>query len=381
MEPQTNHPAPKPSQGAQERPPAGSEVFAERTSRAHDFSSIFLGDDGLRCGWSALVFIGLYYLLLPVFSIIAVSLDPALTEAEFAPIPVLVSELVPLAVILVGALFVSSIEHRHLVDYNLVDARMTRHFASGMLAGFAALSVLVGSLALGGWLRFGPAAMPAASAPEYAALWACAFLLIGTFEEGFFRCFLLSVLARGISFWWALATVSLLCLRLLTGHDLNGTSGVLAIGLIGVVPCWLVHRLKRKASSFWQAAWVTSTGFGYFHTHNGGENAIGIFAAGLIGFTFCVSVKLTGSAWWAIGCHAAWDWAETFFYGTLDSGFAAQHHLLTATPAGNALGSGGSDGPEGSVLVLPVILLLLVSVVFLYRVRPAPRLSIEQLPI
>jgi hypothetical protein len=104
------------------------------------------------------------------------------------------------------------------------------------------------------------------------------------------------------------------------------------------------------------------------HTGNNGENWIGIFAAGAIGFVFCVSVRVTGSAWWAIGCHAAWDWGETYFYGTADSGMVAKGHLLSTSPAGSTFWSGGADGPEGSVLVLAVILLLLV-VVLAYRRR------------
>jgi hypothetical protein len=75
---------------------------------------------------------------------------------------------------------------------------------------------------------------------------------------------------------------------------------------------------------------------------------------------------VTGSAWWAIGCHAAWDWAETYFYGTPDSGFVAQGHFLTTAPVGNTLWSGGTDGPEGSLLVAPVILLLLGILLVVY---------------
>jgi len=48
-----------------------------------------------------------------------------------------------------------------------------------------------------------------------------------------------------------------------------------------------------------------------------------------------------------------------FFLRTADSGFKAQGHYLTTTPAGATLWSGGMDGPEGSVLVVPVVLLLL----------------------
>jgi hypothetical protein len=98
------------------------------------------------------------------------------------------------------------------------------------------------------------------------------------------------------------------------------------------------------------------------HVSNPGETWIGIFAAAFIGFVFCVSVRVTGSAWWGIGCHAGWDWAETYFYGTADSGLTPQSCYLTSHPAGNPLWSGGAVGPEGSVLVLGAILLLLVVV-------------------
>ncbi|HEY1254481.1 MAG TPA: CPBP family intramembrane glutamic endopeptidase, partial [Terracidiphilus sp.] len=138
---------------------------------------------------------------------------------------------------------------------------------------------------------------------------------------------------------------------------------------LGVFPCLILHIKKTPRSGFWQAAWVTSTFFGFVHTSNGGENWIGIFAAAFIGFVFCASIYATGSAWWAIGCHAAWDWSETYFYGTADSGYVASGHYLSATSAGNAFWSGGTDGPEGSVLVLAVILLLLAAVLLIHGRR------------
>jgi len=371
MEPQTNLPAPEPNGGERKRP-LGSGGPAANSSPTRDFSSIFLGLDGLRCGWSALLFVGLYYLFLFVFSVVAVSLDPALSQGEFSPGQAIVSELVPLASILVAGFVMARIEQRRLVSYNLLDSRRSRHFAGGLLAGFVTVSMLIAVLAIGSWLHFGSSDLHGFPILGYAVLWACAFLLVGLFEEGFFRCYLLSTLTRGIQFWWALATVAALCLLLETEHGVKGASGVYALALIGVIPCWLVHRFSAGSSSFWQAAWATSTAFSFFHTNNGGENAVGIFAAGLVGFVFCVSVKVTGSAWWAIGCHTAWDWAETFFYGTFDSGFAPQHHLLTSTPAGDALLSGGSDGPEGSVLVVPVLLLLALALLVLYRSKARP---------
>jgi hypothetical protein len=45
-------------------------------------------------------------------------------------------------------------------------------------------------------------------------------------------------------------------------------------------------------------------------------------------------------------------------------------HYLSTSPFGNAFWSGGTDGPEGSILVLGAILLLLVAILAIYRRRP-----------
>ena len=47
----------------------------------------------------------------------------------------------------------------------------------------------------------------------------------------------------------------------------------------------------------------------------------------------------------------------------------APGHLLSTTPAGNPLWSGGTDGPEGSLLIIPIVLLLLAWLLVIYR-RP-----------
>ena len=375
MEPQTHTPAHGRPQESRDGCPPGSdrsEVSDSSigiTSHLQAPFRLFVGDDGLRCGWSALLFVALYYLLLFVLDIVALTVDPHLADIYFSPVQMAIGELVPLFAILGAGLVMARAEQRRLIGYNLADTRGVRHFVSGILAGFVALSTLIAALALGGWLHFGPPALRGGAIFKYALLWACAFLLVGLFEEGFFRCYLLSTLTRGINFWWALATVASLCLLLVASRDPQGSGGVFLIAFLGIIPCWLLHRAHIASSSFWQATWATSTAFGFFHTNNGGENTIGIFAAALVGMAFCISVRLTGSAWWAIGCHAAWDWAETYFYGTPDSGLSPARHLLATTPVGDVLWSGGTDGPEGSLLVVPVILLLIAFLVAFYRVR------------
>ena len=100
--------------------------------------------------------------------------------------------------------------------------------------------------------------------------------------------------------------------------------------------------------------------FGLLHLVNAGENRVGIAGVVAIGLTFCLSLWYTGSLWWAVGCHASWDWAESYFYGAADSGARMQGHLFGVHPIGPPLWSGGTAGPEGSLLTfaVPVVMSL-----------------------
>jgi membrane protease YdiL (CAAX protease family) len=359
------------SEKPQELTAGDAELFAPKPAEKHYLRWIFMGSEGLRAGWSVAIFIPLTMLLL--FSISRVFLMLHLVnkgmQMTFTPRAAIFGELIGVMAIAVAGALVALIERRRnsILAYNLSGPRPVFHFLTGLVAGFAALSALVWALTLGGWMHFGPVGLAGADIALYAALWGCAFLLVGCFEEGAFRCYLQFTLARGINFWWALGLVGAMCLDLVLTAKGNGLWGVYGMALLGLAPCLVLHLQKVEGNGFWQAAWVTSTLFGFVHTSNNGENWIGIFAAALIGFVFVVSIRVTGSALWAIGCHAGWDWSETYFYGAADSGNVATGHYLTTTAAGNALWSGGTDGPEGSLLVLPVILLLLLAVLVLYR--------------
>jgi membrane protease YdiL (CAAX protease family) len=334
--------------------------------KGHGVEWVFFGDDGLRVGWRIAAFALLLKMTFQVVGFVLGTLHPTGGTGDVSAWDALFSELAAFITVAAAIAVMAKVEERRILDYNLRGSNRLAHFGGGMAAGFLALSSLVGVLAGGHWLTFGGVSISAAEIFQYGAVWGCVFLLVGFVEEGTMRCYAQFTLARGINFWWALAAVAGVCLYLVVRPRGNGAWGVFAFALVGLVPCFLLHLKKAQNSGFWQAAWAASTFFGFGHTSNGGENWVGIFAAALIGFVFCASVKVTGSAWWAIGCHAAWDWGETFFYGTADSGFTAQGHYLTSTPAGAAFWSGGTDGPEGSVLVVPVVLLLLGALLVIY---------------
>ncbi|WP_348262719.1 CPBP family glutamic-type intramembrane protease [Telmatobacter sp. DSM 110680] len=357
----------------QSDPPAlpGTPQNTPASPNSFDVSSAIVGPHGIRAGWLVLLFYCLFRLFVYILSAIVYAAAPDLVGSEVSPLTALLSELVPFFAMIAAGAIMLPVAQRRLADYNLRDTRAVRHFVGGTAIGLVSLSALVGSLELGGWAHIGRESLSLSRILTYAGLWALTFLLVGCVEEGVFRCYAQATLVRGINFWWALAMVSGLCLyaRMFVSGDC--TWGVCAFAALGILPCFLLHLKSAENSRFWQAAWATSTGFGFVHTLNHGENWIGIFAAAFIGFAFCVSIKVTGSAWWAIGCHAAWDWAETYLWGTADSGFVAPGHVFGTSPSGNPLWSGGTDGPEGSLLIIPIVLLMLAWLVVIYR-RPRP---------
>ena len=89
-----------------------------------------------------------------------------------------------------------------------------------------------------------------------------------------------------------------------------------------------------------------------------------MLCAGCAGLMFAFSLWRTGSLWWAIGLHAAWDWAQSFLFGVADSGSISAHRLLSTRPVGSPWLSGGATGPEGSIFVLPVMAVIMLIAAF-----------------
>jgi uncharacterized protein len=333
-----------------------------------------LGGEGLRVGWSVALFLTLVFLFWMILSLVPALFWPGFLDAkptELTAGTAIIQELVQFLGLLGAGAICALIERRRILDYNLSGRDRLRHFLAGVLGGFAALSLLVGGLYAGGWLHIGAVSLSGAAILRYGALWAFSFMLTGLGEEGMTRCYMLFTLTRGVNYWWALGSVAAFTLFAFLNPHGSGAGGVSIMAALGVAPCLLLYLRKSSSAGFWQAAWLTSTFFGYIHTFNQGETWIGIFSTAAIGFVFCSSVRLTGSAWWAIGFHASWDWAQTFFFGTADSGLLPRGHYLTTSPAGAALWSGGSDGPEGSLLILPTLVLILLALLLIYR-RPKP---------
>jgi len=124
---------------------------------------------------------------------------------------------------------------------------------------------------------------------------------------------------------------------------------------------------------FWPAAIIQAILFARVHMGNGGETRIGIIAAGVFALFAAATVWRTGNLWLAVGAHAGWDWGQSYFFGVNDSGLPVPGHLFNPRLAqGPDWLTGGSVGPEGSVLTLILWTLMAVFFLWLYRKRHEP---------
>jgi membrane protease YdiL (CAAX protease family) len=131
----------------------------------------------------------------------------------------------------------------------------------------------------------------------------------------------------------------------------------LAAGEEGVNRGYALTQLSR-AVSFWPAAVLSSALFMLGHAANAGETTIGVAAAGLFGLALAYSRLKTGTLWFALGFHAAWNFTQSFAFGFPNSGGASPDRLLSAQAAGPTWLTGGTAGPEGSLLVVPALIVL-----------------------
>jgi membrane protease YdiL (CAAX protease family) len=285
---------------------------------------IFVGSAGIRAGWSIAIFVAIVvaeFMLVQLATRAAHLHAPR--EGEIQPIAMIIFELTSIITIAIPTFVMSRIEGRSFLSYGYLDARKLARFCWGALVGFVALCALVGILALCHVIVFEGRALSGPSILGYGAAWAFTFVLVGIAEESTLRGYVLFTLSRGLNFFWASIILSAL--------------------------------------------------FGLIHAGNPGETPVGLAAAAFIGLVFCFSIWLTGSLYWAIGIHAAWDWAQSYFFGVADSGLRIGGHLFETHASGNVYLSGGSTGPEGSIFCF---LVMIVVALGLYRVwgrRPALR--------
>jgi uncharacterized protein len=294
--------------------------------------AIFFGPHGLRAGWRLTIYISIYYALR--FLLLAAIAPLSGRNGSLASLwSFLVTESLLVAIAMAPALFMCRLESRPFGMYGLPRAgAFAKNFWVGAVWGFLAISVLLMVMRALGLVSIDGFALHGIRVLKFAGFWGVMFLVVGFREEFLFRGYSLFTLTDGVGFWPAVL--------LMSGF------------------------------------------FGYVHTSNSGESWLGLLGVVAIGLFFCLTLRRTGNLWFAVGMHAAWDWSETFFYSVPDSGLVLPGHLFKTSFHGPRLLTGGSVGPEGSVLLF--VLIAAVWIVFdrLYPHKEyPPGQHVEQKPL
>jgi len=276
--------------------------------------SIFAGHNGLRAGWRLLIFFALLGVPAAVLLVIARASGGGAKQITNTPFLVGANEAVILLILCVVTWVMAKIEHRIWSEYGLpLRQALRKDFWVGSLLGFLAISGTLLTMFLLHGFRVTGLALHGTAILSSLAGWSIAFLLVGLFEEFGFRGYVQYTLASGMGFWPAAFLIS---------------------GVFG-----LAHFIADP-----------------------NENVVGSVAVVMFGLLLCLFLRRTGNLWCAVGFHFAYDWGQGFFYGVPNSGIAPYHNLFNSVLSGPRWLTGGTVGPEASILT--PIALLVVALVF-----------------
>jgi uncharacterized protein len=293
-------------------------------SRRFLLESIFLGPNGVRAGWRAALFVALFLLFVSLggSALRSLHLSVLVQPGPLTPYVLGAQEGLAALCSIAAALIMSRLERRCFGDYGMsLTQAFGKNFWLGAVWGTAAISALMLVIRAFGGYSFGMVDLSPSGVVRYALEWAAVFCLVGIFEEFFFRGYLQFTLSSGMGFW--------------------------------------------------PAALLLSLAFGAVHIHNQGETLVGVLSVFVIGMFFCFTLRRTGTLWFAIGMHAAYDFGETYVYSVPDSGIVMPGHLLASSFHGPAWLTGATVGPEGSVFDFVIMAIAFVVFDRVYRIRKA----------
>lgn len=295
------------------------EAERESDTSAGRFSGGFLPNkSNLGAGWRLLIY-GAIFFVLWSGSIFLFSQILRPTRGVFSPGYQFFDEFASFLVTFFAAWIMSLFEERPVGVYGLPShGAFGRLFGQGCLFGLCEICVLIGLIAVFGGYSFGSLAEHGAMIAKWALFWGAFFVVVGLFEEFFFRGYSLYTLSDGIGFWPAAALLSIF--------------------------------------------------FGAVHFENSGEGWLGVAGVALVGLFWSFTLKRTGSLWFAVGMHATFDFGETFLFSVPDSGMIFPGHLSNAALHGPKWVTGGTVGPEASVFDFLILALFFYLV---HRLYPA----------
>ena len=261
----------------------------------------------MRAGWRLLVYLLFFAVIAAaeIFLTMALHFPQVMRGGITAP-DLLIQEGIGAIAALAAAAIMALLEGRPFGAYGLPGATaFGARFWQGVVWGLVMITATILLIRVFGGFSFGELALRGMSLWRYAVLWSVVFLCVGLFEDFLFRGYTQFTLATGIEFWPAASTLS--------------------------------------------------AAFAALHLGNGGEDKVGALSVFVIAMFFCLTLRRTGNLWFAVGLHASFDWGETFLFSVPNSGIVAPGHLLNSSIHGPVWLTGGTVGPEGSVMAFAVV--------------------------
>jgi hypothetical protein len=182
-------------------------------------------------------------------------------------------------------------------------------FVKGVVWGIIPSILILIPLYFAGACSFHGLALRGSDLAISALGWALAFIGVGFAEEFLFRGYSLKTLAEGIGFWPAAVVLS---------------------SLFG-----LVHLIFKP-----DEGWIDP------------------ISVSLYGLFWCLTLRRTGSLWFAVGFHAASDYTDMIVFAepnTGNEGKPLPGHLLDVQFHGPDWLTGGPRGTEASLLVFGIL--------------------------
>jgi uncharacterized protein len=292
-----------------------TEMGPAQSTNRRGLRYAFYGSSGLRAGWRAIGFFVLLFAAVESQLGTILKLEHRVFGAGETPGGVLFEKALLFVCTVILTLIFGVFEHRSLADYGLpLQKIFGKDFWAGALWGFGILTANIGLMVLFRAYSFGSLALTAVGILKQALLWAVAYLAVGIAEEFAFRGYLQYTLTWGMGFWPAAVVTSIL------------------FGLIHLDV---------------QAPW----------------RAIANIA--VLALFVCMALRRTGSLWFPIGSHMAFDWGNTFFYSADRT--QVQGHLFNASLHGSPWFSGDAAGPEGNIFN---VFLVVAGILLLSRIYP-----------
>ncbi len=289
------------------------------------FNSLFVSPDGrIRAGWRLLMQLVLALLLYIPLSLLASQFGGQNMQI------IAFGMAVTLSVWIAGLAF----DKRPINDFGLrMNAQWWRDCLTGFLMATLVMSLIVLFQWLMGWIEFTGFGWNRPSQRNFVALlggYVLTMAVVGFYEELWSRGYQLRNLTEGFY----------------NGKNRN------AAGLIGIV--------------------ISSVAFGFLHIGNPNITLLGVVVIFLAGAMLALPYVVTGQLGLPVGLHFAWNVIQGALYGLPVSGIRFRQSVLQFEATGPEIWTGGRFGPEGGMLGVIGVLLLIAMTWALLRYQGYP---------